>query len=329
MGKNNSFEKINYSLRPAKSIERKIILQFCSRLSPFDFMENYHYIGFGSIYYSDFTLFHKILNINKMSSIEFERNESRARFNLPFGCINLFPGQCNLELPNLVNKDEKNITWLDYDSPLSSSSLDDIQTYAGKTSSGSMLLMTFNANSDDSPCFGDDFDALFEYRKSELKKRVTAHKIPTLTKSKQLNKKNLHILYREIVINEIEETLTKRNKMVEPENELLYRQVINFEYSDDAKMMTLGFIFYQRKDTDILELCQFNTLRQYTDDSAVYVIKAPKLTTEEIRALNKILPKQEGIPYKVSGIENREFEKAIEDYADVYQYFPQFSELLY
>lgn len=326
---NNSFEKINYSLRPAKSIERKMILQFCSRLSPFDFVENYHYIGFGSIYYSDFILFHKMLNIQKMSSIEFERNESRARFNLPFNCINLLAGHCNIQLPKTINKDEKNITWLDYDSPLSSSALDDIQTYAGKTSSGSMLLVTFNANPDENPCLGGNIDALFEYRKSELKKRISEKKIPEISKSLQLNRKNLHKLYREIVINEIEETLAKRNRKVIPSEEIIYKQVLNFDYADGSKMMTLGFIFFQQLDTAKFSQCKFEELGQYCNDSEAYKINAPKLTSEEIRALNKILPKREGVPYKIPTINNGKFEKACEEYADVYQYFPQFTELLY
>ena len=329
MGKNNSFEKINYSIRPAKIIERKMILQFCSRLFPFDFVENYHYIGFGSIYYSDFTLFHKSLNIRKMSSIEFERNESRARFNLPFSCINLLAGHCNTELPKLINSTEKNITWLDYDSPLSSNALDDIQTYAGATSSGSMLLVTFNTNSDDNPCFSGNMDALFEYRKNKLKERILEKKIPTISKPIQLNKKNLHKLYREIIINEIEETLLKRNKKIIPNEEILYKQIINFDYSDDAKMMTLGFVFYQQSETQQFYQCKFEELKQYRGDSNSYIIKAPKLTVEEIRALNKILPKKEGIEYGIDEINNSAFDKAIEEYAEVYQYFPQFTEVLY
>lgn len=326
---NNSFEKINYSLRPAKSIERKMILQFCSRLSLFDFVENYHYIGFGSIYYSDFILLHKMLNIKKMSSIEFERNESRARFNLPFNCIELLPGHSNIQLPKIVNENERNITWLDYDSPLSSAALDDIQTYAGETSSGSMLLVTFNANSDENPCLGADMDALFEYRQNELKKRISEKKIPEISKPLQLNKKNLHKLYREIVINEIEETLAKRNSKVIPAEEIIYRQILNFEYADGSKMMTLGFIFFQQLDAEKFNQCKFEELEQYRDCYEPYKINAPKLTSEEIRALNKMLPKREGIPYEIPTVNNKTFNEACEEYAEVYQYFPEFTELFY
>lgn len=192
-----------------------------------------------------------------------------------------------------------------------------------------MLLVTFNTNSDDNPCFSGNMDALFEYRKNKLKERILEKKIPTISKPIQLNKKNLHKLYREIIINEIEETLLKRNKKVIPNEEILYKQIINFDYSDDAKMMTLGFVFYQQSETQQFYQCKFKELKQYRGDSNSYIIKAPKLTVEEIRALNKILPKKEGIEYGIDEINNSAFDKAIEEYAEVYQYFPQFTEVLY
>ena len=40
------------------------------RLHPFDRIENYRYIGFGSIYFSDFHLFHRSFGMEDMLSIE-------------------------------------------------------------------------------------------------------------------------------------------------------------------------------------------------------------------------------------------------------------------
>ena len=329
MAKNNSFEKINYSLRPAKAIERKMILQFCLRLAPFDFVEKYHYIGFGSIYYNDFILFHKNLNIYKMSSIEFERNESRAKFNLPYNCIELYAGESNKKLPSLIKEDEKSIVWLDYDTPLSNMALDDIQTFSGQSCSGSMLLVTFNANADNNHCFQKDDDKLFEYRKEELAKRIIENKIPTINKNIELNQKNICNLYRKIICNEISETLTKRNKTISKDKKISFKQVMNFHYSDGAKMMTLGFIFFKNEDAEKFNKCKFDELNTYRHEEEAYTINAPKLTTDEIRALNKKLPKQDGVAYEIAGIDNAEFNKVSEEYAEVYQYFPQFSEFFY
>ena len=83
-----TYEKINYSLRPAKSIERKMLGNAFRKLSDFGAVESYRYIGFGSTYFSDFILFHKALGIKHMISIERDReNEERFRFNCPFRCI--------------------------------------------------------------------------------------------------------------------------------------------------------------------------------------------------------------------------------------------------
>ena len=58
-----SYEKINYSLRPAKCIERKMLCETFRRLSIFGKVETYSYIGFRCTFFSDFALFHKSLNI--------------------------------------------------------------------------------------------------------------------------------------------------------------------------------------------------------------------------------------------------------------------------
>ena len=66
----NSFENVNYNVRLKKQIERKIIVETLQKLNAIMDIPNYHYLGFGSIYFSDFILFHKYLNINRMTSID-------------------------------------------------------------------------------------------------------------------------------------------------------------------------------------------------------------------------------------------------------------------
>jgi hypothetical protein len=53
----SSYRKINYTLRPAKNIERKMLCEAFHKLHPFGKVQNYRYIGFGSTYFSDFILF--------------------------------------------------------------------------------------------------------------------------------------------------------------------------------------------------------------------------------------------------------------------------------
>ena len=49
-----SFERIDYSLRPAKHAERRMLCDVFRRLKPFGPVEDYVYVGFGSVWFSDF-----------------------------------------------------------------------------------------------------------------------------------------------------------------------------------------------------------------------------------------------------------------------------------
>jgi len=65
-----SYRIINYALRPAKAIERRMLCAAFERLHPFQRIQDYRYVGFGSIYFSDFQLLHRQLGITDMLSIE-------------------------------------------------------------------------------------------------------------------------------------------------------------------------------------------------------------------------------------------------------------------
>jgi len=88
MSREPSFRKINYSLRPGKNIERKMLAEIFSRLAVFRPLSDYSYVGFGSVYFTDFALFHRQFGFCPMYSIEEdEEGKERAPFNVPFGCI--------------------------------------------------------------------------------------------------------------------------------------------------------------------------------------------------------------------------------------------------
>jgi hypothetical protein len=113
----SSYKKINYALRPAKQVERKMMCEAFRRLAEFGAMESYRYIGFGSPYFTDFQIIHKQLNVQEMVSIEInEGDRDRFLFNRPFRCIELRFGHSNTVLPQLPWH-ARSIVWLDYDGP--------------------------------------------------------------------------------------------------------------------------------------------------------------------------------------------------------------------
>src|SRR4051794_34072109 len=86
----DSFNKFNYWLRPSKQVERKILIEKLLRLAQNGYdIPKYTYLGFGSVYYVDFIMFHKFLFIEKMECIEHGKIPRRMRFNKPYKFITL------------------------------------------------------------------------------------------------------------------------------------------------------------------------------------------------------------------------------------------------
>lgn len=171
-----SYEQVNFALRPAKSIERKMLVETFRKLSGFGAIESYRYVGFGSTYFSDFALIHKTLGISNMISIERDvAKEERFKFNRPFNCIHIEFGESNDVLPNL-RWDAKTILWLDYDGKLDSDILTDIKLVCSSMASGSVLVVTVNAHPQRFD--GLSGNKLAERRLQQLKVDVGADKIP-------------------------------------------------------------------------------------------------------------------------------------------------------
>ena len=136
-----SYKKINYALRPAKNIERKMIVETLSRLRAFYTLESYRYVGLGSPYFSDFSLVHRSLGLQDMTCIEQEAGDvGRFKFNRPFDCIELEFGKSAMILPTLKWQDRPTMIWLDYDDPLDTSMLSDIDVVCSSLTPGSFFL---------------------------------------------------------------------------------------------------------------------------------------------------------------------------------------------
>lgn len=317
----NSFEKIDYSLRPAKSVERKMILSLLMALNRYQSIESYQYIGFGSIYYVDFSLFHKFLNIKKMTSIEWAENEERAKFNLPLQCVDLRLGSSHDLLPSLINNESKNITWLDYDNHLSTDIIGDIESYSAETSFDSLLMISLGVHPDN--VGNTDPSEYSKFRYSKLHSRIGEENVPYYLKNLKLNKWELSIVYREVVINKINSILRKRNSMVEEKDHIIAKQVLYFHYSDNAKMMTIGFFFHKNSDSEKLEHCNLEELDFFCDNNIAYEIKVPNLTSFELSKINRELPRIEGNDISIPGISDED----IATYERIYRYFPNYKEL--
>jgi len=129
-------------------------------------------------------------------------------------------------------------------------------------------------------------------------------------------------VYREIINNQIGETLADRNGARQAGNKILYRQLFNFHYADGAKMLTVGGLLYDQGLAARVESCGFEHIDFVKKDEVPFLIEPPNLTYREIRHLDTLLPmKQEEAP-QMAGVP----EADIKRYARLYRYFPHFAE---
>lgn len=144
------FDSINYSLSPNKAIQRQIVFDALELIDRSLSISNGTYIGFGSVWFSDFLLAHKRLGIGRLISIENnDVGAIRARFNAPFRSIVVEEGDSTPVLKELSEREELHdapwIVWLDYDRSVTESTCDDIDLLVTHAPANSVIMITVDA----------------------------------------------------------------------------------------------------------------------------------------------------------------------------------------
>ena len=121
-----SYKQFNYTLRPSKQVERKIMIEvLLNLLMAGHDISKYTYVGFGSPYYADFIMFHKYLFMQRMVCVEWGDVTKRMRFNKPFKCIKLKLGALSSYIPHM-HPTTRYLAWLDYDRSLDGGAPDSV-----------------------------------------------------------------------------------------------------------------------------------------------------------------------------------------------------------
>ena len=286
------------------------------RLSPFATVNTYQYVGFGSTYFSDFSLIHRSLGISHLVSIERETTmQERFIFNRPYRSIDLRFGESTDLLPEL-DWNPHTIMWLDYDGKLTADVLADVATFCRSCISGSVLAVSVNAQPDTVPSNEDQE----KFRLKLLKKRLGEHKVPADLDPKQLAGWDIALLDRRIIDQQIRSTLLDRNGGLPANARLRYKQLFNFHYRDGARMMTTGGIVYQVGQENIVNSCAFDQLDFVRHGEDPYEIVVPNLTFKEMRHIDAQLPAGQRPVTAPVGDDD------ITAYSAIYRYFPTFVE---
>lgn len=311
MTNEGSSDKINYLVRPAKQVERKLIIEALQCLGKKYNIANYTYVGMGSRYFVDFQMVHKFLGINDMISFEKEKDRiKRFEFNQPYKFIDLQAGLSTEILPTL-NWSKNFIIWLDYDQKISPYMIDDIEIVCDNARPGTILLLTIDAEPERfDEGFPEDEIKRIETRLKNLKETIYPHYPPDIKKT-DLSKKKFPAVLMQIVKERIRDCLAIKD--------LNFFQLFNFIYKDSSQMYTFGCIFEKKikkiQDTGIYDL------RYISKDDNLVKINLPLLTPREKMHFDRLIP---GIANKLEEFE-MDIEK-LQTYEEYYRYYPQYFE---
>ncbi|MBR1597391.1 MAG: hypothetical protein IJ661_00595 [Lachnospiraceae bacterium] len=314
-----SDQKINYQIRPAKSIERKMLCDLIREIQLLRSNGEMRYIGLGAKYFTDFLLLHNEFGITDMISIEAQKErQMRYEFNKPLKYIQMWYGSTNEVLPQLDNFDDKmNLIWLDYDSMFNETMLKDVETICKKLCVGSMFFLSCNCSfsgtqTDKMKAFKENVGEYFD--ESTEKKQYSANNIPYTIKS--------------LIDKQIKNSIEMR-KRINNDN-LEYLQLLFLKYKDGAQMLTIGGVIVDEKLRNNIENSRlFNKYDFISINNNLYSIDIPQLTNKEIQLILKNLPisEEEYIinQDKFFGIEYDEIAK----FQKIYRYYPFYSEGVY
>jgi hypothetical protein len=305
-----SYLKVHYELRPAKQVERRMLIDAFQLLAQSGFsIRDYQYTGMGSIYFVDFTLMHRLLGINRMLSVEYSTNVcKRVEFNKPFGRVDTKIAPIGDVIPTLSN-DLQHILWLDYDGVIQNSQLRDISLATTFLSVGSILLITIDVEPD---CLNGP-DGWLEHFQAEGGEYFNSSLSKKDFGQSQLARRNIELIERSI-----QSGLTGRDVKFIP--------IFNFLYRDGHAMLTVGGMIGKQKELHRIKASGLAHTDYYRgtlkDDPCL--IEVPRLTRKERQHLDAQMPCPEGwIP--------SEFELSAENvaaYQKIYRYCPSYAELL-
>src|SRR5687767_4324881 len=107
-----SFNKLNYAIRPKKHIERALVFSALQTLEPYLPVSKYRYVGMGSMWFKDFILAHRSLDIQTLLSMEEDAQDAkRAEYNKPFGCIEVRDGHSSVLLSQIDLASQRAVVW--------------------------------------------------------------------------------------------------------------------------------------------------------------------------------------------------------------------------
>ncbi len=304
-----SWRRVPFELRPRKQIERRMIVDALMRLSACGFpIRDYQYTGMGSVFFVDFILFHKIIGIHRMLSVEASvKIRRRIEYNIPYAIVETHIGPASDVIPTLDPK-IKHLLWLDYDGPIDEDVLHDLQSASTYLPQGSVILVTVDLTPSDLYKSADQWQEHFlEF----------AEPLLPASGGNIFGASHLPKTHAVVIKNTIKEGTAARGFEFHP--------LFDFLYADGHKMLTFGGMIVGSAEKNRLADLDASdaTYFRFKAEDPPYEIDIPNITRKERLYLDQNMPCPDG--WKPDAFEMDT--DAVRSYREIYRFFPPYAEL--
>lgn len=309
-----SFDHVNYSLRPSKTIERLLAFDSIRLLMNALPLENMLYAGFGSIWFVDFHLAHKTLGLRDSVSIEADAiGYARAKFNKPFSTCGIYHGFSSAVIPKLLKsaayKHRPWCLWLDYDYEFRKDVADEVRFCIENLPENSIFLITFSGKGDR---YGNP-----TVRERNLR-RILGDALDEDLELVSFDEELPHTL-ADSALTFMEDTATN---LLRPGG---FLEAFRLIYTDTSTMVTVGGVLPAKGSRVAAEAIINSDEWAGWDDEE---IQAPLLTWMEASRLQQLLPREKRITKKE--IRDMGFNlraDQLKSFAKYYRYYPYFAQI--
>lgn len=316
----NSYQNINYKLRPQKRIERALFSEIINRFI-FNVQNKVNYIGMGSLFFTDFVYFSKTTTIDKMISIEAmdektpEKTEAkRNRFinNKPLDRITLVTKYVKDAIEDDdIPFDEHNFIWLDYDTSFYPSFINDLAKIVEKEQKTSIIAITYNSGVPSKYKSEDIINT------AECLKDYTKYSSPEIVEDDFVKSKYGYTV-RKICESYLQREVEERNSIDGTSIELT--EITTIHYRDGVNMSTIVWLLSDSsfdKDKYISDI-------RGLDINENINLEMEILTLYEKQQLDRSERKDHSDVSKEMGISL----KTVEQYYKYSKYIPEYTEVL-
>lgn len=311
-----SFDGVDYSIKPSKSIQRQVVFDGIRTLKSHLDLSNMVYVGFGSIWFVDFVMAHKLLDIEDMVSME--KNEvvyRRALFNKPYATVQVRHGHSSGLLSQLYNDGNFTIrpwvVWLDYNYPLNEALKDDIRSVIERSPVDTVFLVTFNGSG---TSYGQPNDRVTRLR------NLLGDVVPDDLSKAHCNGKEMQETLADLTINFM------KSIGVETARPGGFKPAFRIIYKDVSPMITVGGIMPSPEKS--------NTANGVIDTETWKCnpemrIVAPSLTIREASTLQSLLPRGDALSRITVQEQGFDLEDGqIESFERYYREYPTFAQII-